>query len=768
MAANASLTLTCTQSSQDIANNKSTVSIKVVCQLKNGVSFSNAGIKTNVSITCDGQTKTFAAPTSYNVGANGSLTLGTVSFTVSHASDGKKSINYSGSWTPPYLYGGGTATGSGSKTLTTIPRKSTFTFPSTITLGTAYTFNITRQSTSFTHDVYYKLNGGSWVRLATGVATSYSWTPPLSLASNYPNQTSFMITVAVNTLSGSTMIYNDPGRSVTVNIPSSIVPSISGPSISRVDNGVPASWGIYVRYFSKANVSISGSGSYGSNISAYSLSGGGYSSGSSSLATGTLNEAGTVTFAGTVRDSRGRTKSASASVTVVDYWWPSASIVAERCNSNGTANPDGVYVKVTANFAIAPVSSKNSVSSKKIEIAGTSYTNTTFGSGGYIILGGALSVDKSYIAKVTVTDALGQSALAQTTIPTGQVTVDYKSGGKGVAFGKVAETDNQLESAWSIKCNKALFVAEDVVIGGSPMNIFRSTGLNNNIVGNYYGAFYTGYGAGAGDNYLIGINSNGQLIGATALNNNGWVPRIGCMGGTTSYAGTIQFSTSQWLGFLDYYGGTRRAWIGHDGTNNLKIVNEYDKSGVYIRAYKSGNNYDVALDASGDVCFLPNASNNIYLGGSYNRWKTMYAVNSCNISSDRKQKKDIINIDSACEFILRLNPVQFRRKDGDTGRIHYGFIAQDVASLANELEMGDLSLYQASWSETNEDEKGEKKTVTHYYDPKIPDEKLQWGLTYEEFIAPMVATIQHHQKDIEKLTDRVRKLEELVSTLISK
>ena len=454
MAANASLTLTCTQSSQDIANNKSTVSIKVVCQLKNGVSFSNAGIKTNVSVTCDGQTKTFAAPTSYNVGANGSLTLGSVSFTVSHASDGKKSINYSASWTPPYLYGGGTATGSGSKTLTTIPRKSTFTFPSTITLGTAYTFNITRQSTSFTHDVYYKLNGGSWVRLATGVATSYSWTPPLSLASSYPNQTSFTITVAVNTISGSTIIYNDPGISVTVNIPSSIIPSISGPSISRVDNGVPASWGLYVRYFSKANVSISGSGSYGSSISAYSISGGGYSSDSSSLATGTLNTAGTVSFTGTVRDSRGRTKSASASVTVVDYWWPTASITAERCNSNGTANPDGVYVKVIASFSYAPVSSKNGISSKKIEILGTSYTNTSFTSGTAVVMGGAVSVDKSYTIKVTVTDSLGQSASAQTTISTGQVTVDYKSGGKGVAFGKVAETDNQLESAWPIKTPK--------------------------------------------------------------------------------------------------------------------------------------------------------------------------------------------------------------------------------------------------------------------------------------------------------------------------
>ena len=716
MAANASLVLTCTQSSQDITNNKSTVSIKVVCQLKNGVSFSNAGIKTNVSVTCDGQTKTFAAPTSYNVGANGSLTLGSVSFTVSHASDGKKSVSYSASWTPPYLYGGGTATGSGSKALTTIPRKSTFTFPSTITLGTAYTFNITRQSTSFTHDVYYKLNGGSWVRLATGVATSYAWTPPLSLASSYPNATSFTITVAVNTLSGSTMIYNDPGRSVTVNIPTSIVPSISGPSISRVNNGVPSAWGIYVRYFSKANVSISGSGSYSSSISAYSISGGGYSSSSSSLATGVINTSGTVTFTGTVRDSRGRTKSASASVTVVDYWWPTAGISAERCNSNGDANPDGVYVKVIATYGIAPVSGKNTVASRKIEVVGTSYNNTSFTSGTAVVIGGAISVDKSYTIKVTVTDSLGQSATAQTTISTGAVTVDYKSCGKGVAFGKVAETDNLLESAWPIKVKS---------------DIWNS------------------------------ISTDGGMYVAKEANlaYGGWIGKIYSPGGGAG---------NQWLGFYDTNGGKRLGYIGHGGFQRFAMVNEI-LGGAILLYTINGNGY--AFYAYFDPAvpgFYPGTNGAIYNGTSSNRWKQYFGVNSDSISSDRKQKKDIIDIDKAYEFIMGLEPKSFKRIDGDTGRIHYGFIAQDVATLSNSLDMGDLSLYQASWSEIVEGENGKEKVIEHYYDPEIPDEKLSWGLTYEEFIAPIVATIQEQQKEIEGLTERIHQLEELVNTLISR
>lgn len=689
MAANASLTLTCTQSSQDIANNKSTVSIKVVCQLKNGVSFSNAGIKTNVSVTCDGQTKTFAAPTSYNVGANGSLTLGSVSFTVSHASDGKKSVSYSASWTPPYLYGGGTATGSGSKTLTTIPRKSTFTFPSTITLGTAYTFTITRQSSSFTHDVYYKLSGGSWVRLATGVATSYSWTPPLSLASSYPNQTSFAITVAVNTLSGSTVIYNDPGRSVTVNIPSSIAPSISGPSISRVDNGVPASWGIYVRYFSKANVSISGAGSYGSAISAYSLSGGGYSSSGSTLATGTLNTAGTITFSGTVRDSRGRTKSASASITVYDYWWPTASIVAERCNSNGTTNPDGVYVKVIASYAIASVNGKNGVASRKIEIIGTSYNNTSFASGTAVVLGGAVSVDKSYTVKVSVTDGLGQSATAQTTVSTGVVTIDYKAGGKGVAFGKVSETDNLVDSAWPIK-------AKSLTLSGS---------------------------ADIGPVYIPGSNH-------------------------------------EWIGF--YRDGTRLCWMGHNNSNHFDLANHssgrtrllnYVGDGIEFGIPKSR----IAFWQDGNTAwagyFSPIGSSNILLGTSALRWHTLYASVQPNVSSDIRLKQKIHEFDERYEkMYMDLKPRLYELKE-DPNVVHSGLIAQWVKESMDKygISVDEFAMYAY-----------DKETDTY-------------GLAYGEMTSLNIYMIQklfnenlNLKKEIQDLTDRVQKLEELVSALIKK
>lgn len=746
--------------SQSVANNQSKITLRLTLRASN----SNYSISFDTRDAWIGSTHFTMAYTQSGSEHN----LGSTTITVNHGSDGTGSYSYSfGIKTSFALNGSGT----GSRSLTTIPRASSIGTISGSTLGSAVTVNIDRKSTSFTHTVTYKF--GSITRSYTGQGVSCSFTPPLSDASAIPNATSGTATVTVQTYSGSTAIGSAVSKSFTLNLPASAVPSISGPSISRVDNGVPASWGIYVRYFSKANVSISGGGVYGSSVSAYSISGGGYSSNSSSLTTDTLNTPGTMTFTGTVRDSRGRTKSASASITIVDYWWPAASITAERCNSNGTANPDGVYVKVIASFSYAPVSSKNGISSKKIEILGTSYTNTSFTSGTAVVMGGAVSVDKSYTIKVTVTDSLGQSASAQTTISTGQVTVDYKSGGKGVAFGKVAETDNQLESAWLIKTPKLSVTSIE-------------------------------WGA-------ISCAGNIYTPSSVQIDGGGWIGK--------------QAFNGEWIGFYNGVGGTRKGWIGHDGSTNFYINNSAggkvvigeasllvkndgsvmcnNTSGIakHLIGISSSNNVYVGDSEGGtestniysghNIAFRSNKNSASYKGyalnfsreqsGSYRtilrpedsggviwlgstgyRFNTGFFTNAIT-ASDLKEKKVLSDFDmKAKDFIMALKPIAYNRiGNGDNGkRVHYGFGAQTVANTIKNMNIGDLSIVQASIINSDGTESP--------YVKGTPDELLSWGINYNEFIAPIVATIQQQQKDIEKLSDKLFKLEELVGTLVNR
>lgn len=127
---------------------------------------------------------------------------------------------------------------------------------------------------------------------------------------------------------------------------------------------MPSSWGIYVQNKSKAMLNISGAaGSYGSTVSAYSITGGGFSGTSSSLTTGFLTTSGTVTFTAKVKDSRGRwSAEKTVSISVVEYSPPSfTNYLTQRCNSSGTVTANGTYGKGTVSFKYSGCGGKNTV-----------------------------------------------------------------------------------------------------------------------------------------------------------------------------------------------------------------------------------------------------------------------------------------------------------------------------------------------------------------------------------------------------------------------
>ena len=138
-----------------------------------------------------------------------------------------------------------------------------------------------------------------------------------------------------------------------------------------------------------------------------------------------------------------------------------------------------------------------------------------------------------------------------------------------------------------------------------------------------------------------------------------------------------------------------------------------------------------------------------FLGTTGYRWNTGYFTNTIT-QSDLKDKENISVVPNAKAFVMGLSPISYTLKDGDSGRTHMGFGAQDVAKLAKECNMGDLALYQAGVI----DEEGNES----YYDSKVPDERLSWGLNYHEFIAPIVATIQEQQKEIEALKKEINEI----------
>lgn len=456
------------QNSQNISNNTSNVTVKVWIKRTNtgyttygsGTVYTNIdGVQRNVSITPSQKiTSTPSAIFHQDI-------------TVNHNSDGTKILNVQVGISHDQ-FSSSQSSVAFNTSLTTIPRSSSISLSaSTIEAGKELTVNITRASGSFTHNVYL-LFGSATFPIQNGVATSAKGVISLDTLRQIPNAASGWGTVRCETYNGGTKI-GTTEKNITITAPATIVPSYSSLKVTRVDNVVPSTWGIYVKGKSKVTLEIVGAaGTYGSTISKYSITGDDQSSTSSKYTTGVLNNSGTVTFTGVVTDSRGRTATKTANISVVDYSSPKITdFIVQRCNSGGTLTDEGTYVKVTPKWSYSSVSSKNTFSAKvdyKTKAATTWSTATTVTTSGssYIIGGGGISANTSYDIRLTIQDAF-ETVTKTITIPTAKTTLDFRNGGNGIAIGKVCERDG-LEVDWETAFNRAVIFGKNV--GSNPSN----------------------------------------------------------------------------------------------------------------------------------------------------------------------------------------------------------------------------------------------------------------------------------------------------------
>ena len=441
------ISLSITQNSQDVTKNTSNVTVKVTASCTGG-SYNALGTSSG-SITIDGTKYSFSG-ISYNTGGKSSWSgvVMTKTVNVSHNSDGTKTLSCSATF-DTRVPSSGVQSCSGSKTLTTIPRKSTLSV-SNGTLGTAQTLTVTRQSTSFMHTITAKCGTVSATICTKSTSTSISFTPPLSWASQNTTGTSVSVTYTITTYNGSTSIGSN-SYTKTCSIPASVKPSVT---IAVTDStGYANTYGGYLKGLSKVKVVLTATQSYGSAIASYKTTVNGSTYTTSSFTTGVLASSGTLTVSSTVTDKRSRTGTASKSLTVLNYTKPLITALSvHRCNQDGTANDQGEYVKVVFSSSVTSLSSKNTAS-YKLEykktsestytvVTLTSYANNyAISNGSYIF---AADSGSSYNIRVTVTDNFDSNAKA-TSASTGFTIMHWLASGLGMAIGKIAELTNVLD-----------------------------------------------------------------------------------------------------------------------------------------------------------------------------------------------------------------------------------------------------------------------------------------------------------------------------------
>ncbi|EHI69351.1 hypothetical protein STRIC_1425 [Streptococcus ictaluri 707-05] len=275
--------------------------------------------------------------------------------TVNHNADGTKSFGFiasfsgSGGWSPGTL-----TVGSGTFTLTTIPRSSSVSVI-TGTIGSAITININRQSSSFKHTVRYTWGSKSGT-IASNVDTSTTWTIPLDFANDIPDNTTGVGTIYVDTYNGSTLTGTQE-TTLKATIPDSMKPTLSSISLSdahTVAGSVVPSAEYFVQVYSDIRVNFGyASGTYGSTIKEYyaEIVGKGQSTNQNGGSLGSMLYDGQITIRAKVIDSRGRESSTiDKTVTVLKYFPPALSFDVARSGYSSST------LTVTRRASIAPLS----------------------------------------------------------------------------------------------------------------------------------------------------------------------------------------------------------------------------------------------------------------------------------------------------------------------------------------------------------------------------------------------------------------------------
>ncbi|MCY7073309.1 DUF859 family phage minor structural protein [Streptococcus oralis] len=346
--------------STDISANTSTINWQLtVSRYTYYHTFNKQGDST-LSLTLDGQNAHSSNPV-WEVW-DGEVTLASGSTTISHNSDGRKTLPFSCTFNPNNgLHG--TITVSGNLGLTAIPRSSSVSVSAGV-IGSAVTININRQSSSFKHTVRYVWAGKSGT-IATNIDTSTSWTIPLDFANDIPNSASGTGTIFVDTYSGSTKT-GTQSTTFTASVPANIKPTFSGVTLSDLNgaaqNLIPNS-DTFIQVISNIKVAFNGAvGSYGSSITGYyaEIIGKNQSTSSNGGSLGIMNYHGTIKIRASVSDSRGRwSNTKEVSVTVLEYFAPALSFSIARTGSTSST------LTVTRNAKIAPLavsgSQKNSM-----------------------------------------------------------------------------------------------------------------------------------------------------------------------------------------------------------------------------------------------------------------------------------------------------------------------------------------------------------------------------------------------------------------------
>jgi len=223
--------------------------------------------------------------------------------------------------------------------------------------------------------------------------------------------------------------------------------------------------------------------------------------------------------------------------------------------------------------------------------------------------------------------------------------------------------------------------------------------------------------------------------------------------------------------------------------NYLVTANTTDGAGNHLTINCSNRRYGLWFAYTGvNAVVYPITANKTVLGSSGYYYNSLYLATAVSVISDRNKKKDIEHLDTVLieKLVDKIDVFSYRLKDNESGRKHFGMVAQQIEEILNELgidskdfapfikspQMRDI-IEQATDEEGNIifDENNEPvMTVVGQEETGEYD----YCLRYEEFIPILWRNaqdknerIRNLEKQNTKLIERLNKLEQRIDSMES-
>ena len=758
------------QDSQSIANNRSVVGWHLQLVTSGGSISSSASKSWNVTVNGSN----YSGTCTIGIGTNSTKTLASGSTTIGHNADGTKSFSFSFSLQFDINYSGvgwiGTKSGSGSGTLSTIPRTSSVS-STNANIGENITITINRASNSFTHTLTYSFGNLSGTIASKTSSTSVSWTLPTSFYAQIPNSRSGWGRIICDTYSGSTKIGSSDCRFDAYVKESTNKPGISAKVIDVNDTtkALTGDENKLIKYYSKVKFSITSSPKNNAGTKSININynGKNFTGGSGNSWTDYFSDVVSGSYRCSVTDTRDFTTSVDISKTLINY----VKITCAMTVSNPTASGE-CTLTISGNYFNGSFGSTNNTLTVQYRKNGGNWTNTTATLNGNtykatIKLTG-LDYTQTYTFQAKATDKLANATTAEKRVKSTpifdwgsddfhfHVPVTVSGNDKAIKIG----TGGNDVYVHNTQSGKYLQLKDDGALRYGDKLIYHEGNSDGPTQGNWFSG---GFPRVATD----GVMEIGRFVDFhnTNTTTSDYSTRLSANGDNKN---TVYLPTGNGTLCL-----TNQV-LGNSGSQTLNVAG--GKFSI------SGNNNNGHIDVQGafhtrgdsqDIWFerhlMPASwqNANLYIGYSDKRWKMVYATNGTIQTSDKRHKAIIDNTNNEDCFNMVKNTdvfsyvmlnksknemTEFERVEetlmnsGNEENIQMGIMAQDILNY-------DCSKYILIHSEFTDEETGEQKD---YY-----------GINDYAFTSSIMAALKQEITYREELEEKVKILEERLAKIES-